>query len=74
MSTYPNEQWTRHRTPRVPAATWGCISVASYTDMQYGLATSLVPYVSGDDVELTREQFLRAVIARIESDLACNTW
>ena len=69
-STFPNEKFDRHGTPRdCPAADWTCKRTASYSGMQRALAASLVPYVSDDDVELTREQFLRTVISRIEDDL-----
>jgi len=34
------------------------------------LAASLVAYVSDDDIQLTRDQFLRRVINRIVDDLS----
>lgn len=70
-----DENTTRHLTPRnVPAARWASMQTASYDDMQRGLALSLVPYVSGDDAELTREQFLRMVMTRIADDLHYGTF
>lgn len=74
-STFPNEEFDRHGTPRgVPAADWQCKRIASYSAMERGLAASLVPYVSGDDVEMTREQFLRIVMTRIADDLEHHTF
>lgn len=69
-STYPNAKFDRHGTPRdCPAADWACKRLASYTALQRGLAASLVCYVSEDDVDLTRKEFLATVAARIEMDL-----
>lgn len=69
-STYPDDSFDRHGTPRdVAAADWPCKRTASYTRLERGLAASLVPYVSGDDSVLTRVEFLRTVVARIETDL-----
>lgn len=73
-SKYPNEKLTRHGTPRdIPAAKWTCMKTASYSGLQYGLAASLVCYVSDNDATLTREQFLGIVADRIADDLKYKT-
>ena len=73
-STYPDAQYDRHGVSRdVPAAEWSTRRLGSYSRLARGLAASLVPYVSEDDVELTREQFLRTVVDRIEMDLRDKT-
>ena len=74
-STFPNKRYDRHGAPRdCPAADWTARRTASYTELQRGLAASLAPYVSDDDQNLTREQFLRTVASRIADDLAHKTW
>lgn len=73
-SKYPDDKRTRHGTPRdVPAAKWTCMNEASYSALQYGLAASLVCYVSDDDAILTREQFIGIVADRIADDLKYKT-
>jgi hypothetical protein len=74
-STYPSPKLDRHGTPRdCPAADWTCKRLASYTGLQRALAASLVPYVTEDDCELTREQFLWVVASRISDDLIYKTF
>lgn len=69
MTVYLNKSWDRHGIPRnVPAADWPC-KHARYSQLERGLAASLVPYVSGDDATMSRIEFLETVIARIEQDL-----
>jgi hypothetical protein len=73
-SMYPDEHFDRHGTPRgSPAAQWPCKRTASYSGLQRGLALSLVPYVSEEDFDLTREEFLRTVASRIADDLQHGT-
>lgn len=70
MSTYPDDKRDRHRTHRgVPAMDWPTKRTSSYSADQRALAASLVPYVSDDDVELSRNEFLLTVADRIVSDV-----
>jgi len=74
-STFPNERFDRHGTPRnCPATEWPAKRLVSYSALARGLAASLVPYVSEDDVDLTREQFIRTVASRISDDLEHKTF
>jgi hypothetical protein len=74
-STYPDDKRDRHGALRnTQAADWAHRRFASYSGVQYGLAASLVPYVSDDDKPLTREQFLRVIVMRIEDDLKYKTF
>lgn len=75
MSTYPNDKFDRHGTPRnTPAADWHDKRIASYSQLARGLATSLVPYVSEEDICHDRRTFLEIVRDRIEMDLLTNDY
>lgn len=73
-SNYPDEKFDKHGIPRVAAGKFAVQRTASFSMMERGLAISLAVYVSGDDADLSREQFLRTVISRIEDDLAHGTF
>lgn len=50
------------------------IDYQQMTAAHWNLAGSLVCYVKSEDKHLTREQFLRLVVGRIQDDLAAGTF
>lgn len=59
---------------KVHRAAWEPAERQSISSTQKALAKSLACYVTGDDIVLTREQFLRTVAGRIADDLFDSTF